>query len=186
MIYRIFAVLSVAAVIIGSLMLAQQNSAPQAPAARQAGPDEGYSARDARLVQTGPDGLPLYTLDATAIRQLPATGRVRLSEVRMSMRNGADRWTATADRGEILHRSSRIELDGHVRVSASIQGSRSPLRIATDKLFFNSRLDIVSTAAPVTLTWSGQRVDARGLIANLKAHRLQLESLVHAIITPAH
>jgi LPS export ABC transporter protein LptC len=185
-IYRIFAILTVAAVIIGSLMLAQQNTAPQTPTAPQAGSDEGYSARDARLIQTGPDGLPLYTLEAAAIRQLPATGRVRLSQVRMSVQNGADRWTATADRGEILRGSNRIELDGHVRVSAAIEGSRSPIRIATDRLSFNSRVDTVSTADPVTLTWSGQRVDARGLVADLKTHRLQLESLVHAILTPAH
>jgi LPS export ABC transporter protein LptC len=183
-IYRIFAILTVAAVIIGSLMLARQTAAPPTATARRAGSQEGYSARDAELIQTGPDGLPLYTIDAATVRQLPATGRVRLSEVRMSVHNGADRWTATAERGEILRGSKRIELHGHVRVSASIHGSHSPIRIATDSLSFNSRVDIVSTAEPVTLTWSGQRVTARGLVANLKAHRLRLVSLVHAIISP--
>lgn len=185
MIYRIFAILTVAAVIVGSLMLARQTSTPRAATERQADSGEGYSARDAQLIETGPDGLPLYTLDAATVRQRPDTGRVQLGQVKMSVQNGSDQWTATADQGEILRGSNRIELDGHVQVSASIQGSRSPIRIATDSLSYDSRARIVSTTDPVTLTWSGQRVDARGLVADLKGHRLHLESSVHATITPS-
>lgn len=186
MIYRIFAILTVAAVIAGSLLLARQNTAPRAAATQQAGSSEGYSARDAQLIQTGADGLPLYTLDAATIRELPQAHRVQLNQVRMSVREGSDQWTATADRGAVLRGSSRIELDGHVNVSGSVQGSSSPIRIATDSLSFNSRSDIVSTPDPVTLSWSGQQVHARGLVADLKARRLQLESSVHATLTPSH
>lgn len=186
MIYRIFAVLTVVAVILGSLLLARRNTVPQPATTRQAGSGEGYSARDAQLIETGADGLPLYTLNADTIRQLPDAGRVQLGQVSMSVKSGTDQWTATADQGEILRGSNRIVLDGHVHVSASLQSSGSPIQIATDKLSFNSRADIVSTSDPVTLTWSGQRVDARGLVADLKARRLQLESSVHATITPSH
>ncbi len=185
MIYRIFAILTVAAVIIGSLLLARQNAAPQATTVRQATPDEGYSARDAQLVQTGPTGLPLYTLDAATIRQLPNADQVQLSQVSMSFQNGGERWTATSEQGELLRGTSQIDLSGHVQVSATIPGSSAPIRIATQALSFDSRSDIVSTADPVTLTWSGQRLDALGLVADLKAHRLQLESSVHAIVTPS-
>lgn len=186
MIYRIFAIVTVAAVFIGSLLLARQNGSPRATTVRQTVPDSGYSARDAQLIQTGPAGLPLYTLNATTIRQLPDTDQVQLSQVSMSFRNGGEQWTATSDQGELLRGANQIELLGHVRVSATIPGASGPIRIATDALSFNSRTAVVSTTAPVTLTWSGQRLDALGLIADLKAHRLQLESSVHATVTPSH
>lgn len=186
MIYRIFAILTVVAVIIGSLLLARRNTVPRPTTTQQADTGEGYSARDAQLIETGADGLPLYTLDAATIRQLPDADRVQLTQVSMRVTSGADQWTATADQGDIVRGSNRIELDGHVRVSAFLQSAGSPILIATDKLSFNSRADIVSTADPVTLIWSGQRVDARGLEADLKARRLQLESSVHATITPSH
>ncbi len=186
MIYRIFAVLTVATVIIGSLLLARQGVAPQSATVRRADTDEGYSARDAQLIETGPAGLPLYTLNAATIRQLPNANQVQLSEVSMSFHGGGDQWTATSDQGEILRGTSRIELTGHVQVSATITGSSAPIRIATGKLSFNSRSDIVSTSDPVRLTWSGQQLDAHGLVADLKAHRLQLESSVHAIVTAPH
>ena len=185
MIYRIFAILTVAAVIIGSLLLARQNAAPRATTVRQTTADDGYSARDAQLVQTGPSGLPLYTLNAATIRQLPDMDQVQLSQVSMSFQNGGERWTATSDQGALLRGTSQIDLIGHVQVSATLPGSGAPILIATNALSFDSRSDIVSTADPVTLTWSGQRLDALGLVADLKAHRLQLESSVHAIVTPS-
>lgn len=185
MIYRIFAILTLAAVILGSLLLARQGGAPRATTVQQTATNEGYSARNAQLIQTGPDGLPLYTLDAATIRQLPDADQVQLSQVSLSFQNGGEKWTATSDQGELLRETSQIDLLGHVQVSANIPGASAPIQIATEALSFDSRSDRVSTADPVTLTWSGQRLDARGLIADLKAHRLQLESSVHATVTPS-
>ncbi len=185
MIYRIFAIVTVTVVVIGSLLLARQDGTAPAPTVRQTSSEEGYSARDAQLIQTGPSGLPLYTLSAATIRQRPDADQVQLDQVSMSFQNGGEKWTATSDQGELVRGTSQIDLTGHVQVSADIPGSDSPIRIATDTLSFDSHSDIVSTAAPVTVTWSGQRLEAQGLIADLKAHRLQLESSVHAIVTPS-
>lgn len=187
MIYRIFAVLTVVAVIIGSLLLAQQNGAPQSTTVRRADTSDGYSARDAQLIETGANGLPLYTIDAASIRQLPRQDRVQLTQVGLSFQDpSGERWSATADRGAIVHGTNRVQLAGNVRVNAVVQGSRAPIHISTDTLTFDSHTDRVSTTDPVTLVWAGQTLDATGLVVNLKAHRLQLESKVHAIVTPPH
>ena len=71
MIYRLFAVLSIVAVIIALLLLSrQQDVTPATTTVQGSGWDEGYSAHDAKLVTTGVNGLPLYTLNAATIRQV--------------------------------------------------------------------------------------------------------------------
>ena len=187
MIYRIFAVLTVAAVIIGSLLLARQGRTPQAATVQRIDLGDGYSARDAQLIETGANGLPLYTVDAASIRQLPREDRVQLTQVRLAFQDpSGEHWSATAERGAIAHGTDQVQLAGDVQVSAALQGSRSPIQIRTHSLTFDSHTDQVSTADPVSLAWAGQTLNAIGLVVNLKAHRLQLESKVHAIVTPAH
>lgn len=187
MIYRIFAILTVAAVIIGSLLLARQEGAPQSLAVPQSDSGDGYSAQDAELIETGPSGLPLYTADAAVIRQLPHENEVELSQVKLGFQDeSGNQWTATADRGAILRGTGRVSLSGHVQVSAALKGASAPVVITTETLSFESRTGLISTTDPVALQWSGQQLAARGLIANLKTHRLQLESSVHAIVSPSH
>ena len=185
--YRIFALLTVAAVIIGSLLLARQNRAPQVATVQRTDTGEGYSARDAQLIETGKNGLPLYTINAATIRQLPRRDRVQLTQVALTFQDpSGNHWSATAERGAILHGTERVQLSGDVQVLAALNGSHAPIRIRTHTLTFDSRADEVRSDDPVTLLWAGQTLDATGLAVNLKAHRLQLESKVHAIVTLSH
>ena len=185
--YRIFAVLTVAAVIIGSLLLARQNRAPQAATVQRSDTSEGYSARDAQLIETGKNGLPLYIIDAATIRQLPRRDRVQLTQVALTFQDpSGNHWSATADRGAIMHGTDRVQLSGDVHVRAALNGLHAPIRIRTDTLTFDSRADVVRSDDPVTLLWAGQTLNATGLAVNLKAHRLHLESKVHAIVTLSH
>lgn len=181
MIYRLFAILTIVAVIVASLLLArQQGAAPAATAVQESAGGEGYSARDAKLVQTGADGAPLYTLDAATIRQLPNERQVQLTQVQLSFRDSdGNLWTATSDRGQLEQSTQQVELAGNVLVSGAPPGEHGPAQIATDTLSVNIRNDLVSTRDPVTLLWSGRRLSAVGLTANLKDHRVDLESAVH-------
>jgi LPS export ABC transporter protein LptC len=187
MIYRIFAFLTVVAVVIGSLLLARQEGAPQTTTVARSDASEGYSARDAQLWQTGANGLPLYTVDAALIRELPRHDSVQLTGVDLSFRDpSGNTWRASAERGDIVRGSGQVELAGNVHVTAAVQGARAPILIRTDALTFDSHTDRLSTSDPVTLLWAGQQLDAKGLRMNLKTHRLQLESQVHAVVTPSH
>lgn len=181
MIYRIFAVLIIVAVIVASLLLAgQQNGAPSLTTVRRTAWDEGYSAQNARIVQTGANGLPLYTLIAATIRQLPNEDQVQLTQMQMTFRdrNGVP-WSATSNRGTLQQAAGQVALSGDVRVSGTPLDSQQPALITTDALSVDLHSDIVSTHAPVTLLWAGRRESAVGLIANLKDYRVDLESAVH-------
>jgi LPS export ABC transporter protein LptC len=179
-IYRLFAVLTIIAVIVASLLLSrQQGATPASTRVRQNAFNEGYSASDARLVETGADGLPLYTLNATTIRQLPNQGQVQLTQVRMSFRDAdGNPWTVTADRGELEQAAQQVQLSGDVHVSGTLQASGTA-QISTAALSVDIRADIVSTKEPVQMIWSGRPLSSVGLIANLKDRRVQLESAVH-------
>ena len=182
MIYRIFFFLTVLAVIVGSLMLARQQGGKPAPAAVQRSGSEGYSARNARLVETGPDGEPLYTLDAAAIRQDPDRQQVQLTDVLLRFRDSSGRtWTATAERGQLGQDSRVIKLSRDVQLWGTPPGTQGPAEIATEKLSYDTRTEVAETGEPVTFVWPGCRFHAIGLVANLKEHRVQLESSVHGI-----
>ncbi len=186
-IYRIFAFLTVVAVVIGSLLLARQEGSPQMTTVARSDASDGYSARDAQVWETGANGLPLYTVNAALIRELPRHDSVQMTRVDLTFLDpSGNKWLATADRGDIVRGSGQVKLEGNVHVTAAVQGARAPILIRTDALTYDSHTDRVSTADPVTLLWAGQQLDATGLIMNLKTHRLQLESQVHAIVTPSH
>lgn len=186
MIYRLLALLATLGLIVGVVLLSAPQHGPVAPAGAGAAPPEpGYSARDARLIETGADGRPLYTLDAAQITQQPDQDRVRLERVRLALRDeSGDQWTADADRGELGEDSGIVQLEGSVQVAGVLPGTQDEARISTEHLSFDTHTQIASTRDPVTLVMSGRTVSARGLVANLKEGRVQLESAVHGSFLP--
>jgi lipopolysaccharide export system protein LptC len=48
----------------------------------------------------------------------------------------------------------------------------------------NTPTQFIETDAPVQLLWSGHKLDARGMQADLKAGTLRLESEVHGEFSP--
>ena len=181
MIYRLVAVLAVLALIVGVVLLSGTRREAAAPSAAGAlPPDPGYAARTAHLVQTGPDGAPLYSLDAAQITQQPEQSSVQLLEVQMGFRAaGGERWTARAEHGELGQDTGVVQLDGAVRVDGVLPGTQDPAEFATEHLSFDTRTEVATTRDAVTLTVSGHELHALGLTARLKEGRVQLESAVH-------
>ncbi len=186
MTYYIATALAIVVLVIGSILLSRQQRDSTLPVrAAQTPEDPGYAARDAELIETGPDGRPTYVLHAELIRQRPREGRIDLEKVQMSVRDTQDNhWTLQADSGRIFQDTSRVELAGDVRVSGLLADQPDPAEIFTQRLAFDTQTEIVSTDAPVTLTWSGRELRGTGLVASLKEGRVRLESDVHGLFTP--
>jgi lipopolysaccharide export system protein LptC len=180
-IYRLVAMLALLVLIVGIVLLSAPQREVSAPAA--AGTpvhDPGYSAVQAHLVQTGADGLPVYTLDAAQIQQLPDQGKVELQQVRLGFRDvNGNEWTARSARGELEQASGVVELAGDVHVRGILPGTTETAQIISEHLAYDTRTQTVTTRDPVTLIMPGRELEATGLVANLKERRLQLESAVH-------
>lgn len=185
MIVRLLVVL-VALLAVGAGLFLAQHGDPTADSqpADVNRPGPGYSARDATLIETGEDGLPLYNLHAATIEQTPQSDMVHLTDITMDFRDSAGGvWNLRANRSDVRQSSQSLNLYGDVRITGTPSGSKSPARINTEMLSFDSRSEIATTHAPVVLDWSGQKINAVGLFANLKDRRVRLESEVHGIFS---
>jgi lipopolysaccharide export system protein LptC len=181
MIYRVVATLALLVLIIGIVLLSAPPRESSAPAVAGApGHDPGYSAIQARLVQTGADGRPVYTLDAAQIQQQPDSGLVELQQVQLGFRDASGNlWTARAAHGELAQNSGVVKLAGDVHVLGILPGTTDPAQIISEHLAYDTNTQIVATRDPVTLIMMGRELNATGMVANLKERRLQLESAVH-------
>jgi LPS export ABC transporter protein LptC len=186
MIYRAVALLAALALVVGLVLLSGPQREAVAPSAAGApARDPGYAARGARLVQTGADGEPLYTLDAAQISQQPDQTTVQLTQVQMGFRAaGGEQWTARAERGELGQDTGVVQLDGSVHVAGLLPGTRDQAEITTEHLAFDTHTQVVTTPDPVTLLVSGRELHGQGLVARLKEGRVQLESAVHGSYLP--
>lgn len=186
MIFRIFATLVLLAVIGGSLLIGRQQREAETPAPASRPAEElGYGARDAKLIETGADGKPMYTLNAKSIEQHPKDDSVQLQVVHMIFDDvDGNRWTVDAQHGDIVSDGANIDLSGDVHVAGLLPGTDQPADIASDRLSFDTHTNVVTSADPVILTWAGRQIHAVGIVANLKDSRVQLESAVHGFFQP--
>jgi LPS export ABC transporter protein LptC len=186
MMYRLLTLLALILIgVAGWLTLQHAPAIVGPPATRSPLPEPGYTATDAHLMETGPDGLPMYSLVARTIRQQPRSTLVLLDEVRMQFHDQeGGNWNARADHGSVESDSSEVQLSGRVDVMGTFAGTDQPAHIMTDTLTVDTRADIIRTPAPVELDWEGKIVQARGLYAALKTHHVRLEAAVHGHFEP--
>jgi lipopolysaccharide export system protein LptC len=186
MMYRVIAIVAFVALFVGVVVLSggeRQGAAPVTVGGRPQ--DPGYSAKQARLIQTGTDGQPLYTLDAAQVQQQPEQGIVNMQQVVLGFKDAAgDQWTARAARGQLAQNSGIVQLEGAVHVTGIVPGTEEPADITSEHLAFDTNSQVVTTRDPVTLLMSGRKLDAQGMVANLKERRVQLESAVHGTYSP--
>jgi LPS export ABC transporter protein LptC len=183
--FRIFATCLFIAIIAGSIWLgSQQSTATPTTPVESATTDLGYSARKATLIETGPDGVPMYTLNADVIREHPNSD-VDFDHVQMAFRDdNGQTWTAHAIHGELGQDTSEVELTGDVHVDGILPGSPDNTDLATEALSVDRRTEVISTSEPVTVSSPGRVLNALGLQASLKDRHLILESNIHGTFTP--
>src|SRR5882724_4148952 len=173
MIFRVLVALLFIAIIAGSFWLGGEQREPAATTTVEASSaDLGYSARNAVLIETGADGLPMYTLNADVIRQHPSDG-VEFEQVQMSFRDAdGQTWKGRADRGELTTETGKVDLAGNVHVNGLLPGSDQMADLSTEKLSVDTHESIINTSEPVSLTSPGRQLRSKGLLAELQEHHL--------------
>jgi len=163
-------------------------------------PDPGYAARDAQVIETGYDGRERYRLNAAVVRQQSDAGVIELEQLEMRYHPAAqgdvageqpaaaaqpgEVWNLKSDRGLVRADGDDVELSGNVEVTGPAPGSGAPLKLTTDSMRVNTPTQFIETDAPVTVVWSGHKLTAVGMQADLKAGKLSLESDVHGEFSP--
>ncbi len=187
MIYRLLILfgLVLAAVAVWLTLAPLQTGPATAQTSHPAQAEQGYEATDASVVETGEDGLPMYTLQAQQVHQNPDDNIINLTTVHMTFRDASGgHWQSRADQAVAHQDSAQIDLSGAINVDGTFAGSETPLHFLSDALHVDTRTDILRTPAAVTFKWDGHVLTAQGMVANLKDHRVTLESQVHGQFNP--
>ena len=171
---------------IGSWWLAngQRERADLARDATDATP--AYYLRDAVLEQTDATGRVELRVTARRAAQEPATRNVRLETLRVDYfpATPARTWVMTASHGTLPPAGRVVLLSGDVRLQGSETGRGERATIRTERLRFEVDRSLAVTDDPVRVELAQHALTARGLEADLKADRVQLESEVNGRFTP--
>lgn len=186
MIWRIFVIGALVIVVAMSLFNRQRRPAPDQPATQAQAPQPGYYMDGARIVETGEDGLPLYRIEAQHIQQNPLDSSIEMDDLTLAYSTPEARdWTVTARRGYVPPGSKTLNLAGDVRIVGQPAPDALPAVIRTERLTLDTESNIASTRDRVDIEWGSRRLSTMGLVADLKAEKLQLESAVHGRFVPS-
>jgi LPS export ABC transporter protein LptC len=147
--------------------------------------DRGYYLNDARLTELGADGRPRVVVKAHAIEQQLSDQSVQLTGLELDYSTQQQgQWHVTADRGRMPSDRGSLQLQGNVRVEGAAQNDLGRAIIRTDELAYDTRANVVQTAAPVTVEIGPHELRGSGLRVGLNEGTLRLESNVHGQFKP--
>lgn len=185
MIWRGFVVLAVLLVGLLSIFLGRRGTEREAAAPTRQPLQPGYYMTDARIAELGPDGRPVYRVEADSIVQNPQDSSIVMKDLALAYRAGnAQEWTLTAQSGYVPPGSRTIDLSGDVRIVGQPRPADKPGIIRTEQLSVDPQTDVASTQSRVDIEWDRGRLSAVGLQADLNDERLRLESSVHGRFVP--
>jgi len=184
MILRVlFALVSLA--ILGALLYFQDSDSNSGETAStdMGAAEPGFAAVRAQLVETGPDGIALYRLDAERIEQPQPQGTIFLTDPKLNYQPEAgNQWTLTAQHGQMPEDARTADLNGNVHAEGLPGGSDSVMRLDTDQLHLDMTQQLATSASNVRVDWGGNRLSGHGMRADLKNYRLQLASKVRGVL----
>ena len=176
----------VAVVAGGALLLNLLAGSPDDATESAAAADErGYYLTDARLTELGADGRPRVVVRASSIEQQLADQSVHLARIELDYTTQKQgEWRVTADRGRMPSDRGSLLLEGNVLVVGAAERSAGQAIIRTDELAYDTRTNVVQTAAPVTVDFGPHQLRGRGMRVGLNQGTLRLESNVYGQFNP--
>lgn len=169
---------------VGSWWLANRSGDEEATTAAAGRGQPGYYLRGATLEQTDETGRVELRLTTASAEQDPATRNVQLRQLRVDYFPDEERtWVATANEGALPPDGQTVYLEGDVRLTGRNGSGAKPAVITTEQMKLDVDRSIASTSAPVRIELAPHAVTARGLRADLKQDRVQLESSVNGRFT---
>jgi len=156
------------------------DKAPSAKAEETPQAAYDYEAHDVVLRQMGPDGRLTYQIEAKEITQLPASGRVTAQGLTLyhdppgTPIGGPNRWTLTADSGELPAEGGVITLSGHVRAHGIPVGKPTALTVTTEHLQYDMAAQELRIDEAVKLVWGTALLEGHSLRVNIGTGKFTL------------
>lgn len=186
MLFRIFTVLAVAALVLSTWILSKPGRIPKPQSGSEQARRPGYYLNDAVLTDYDRNGNVSVRIAAQRIDQLDQSNAVALHNIRVNYQApGGQSWVLVGDLAHVEPGGTVVDVSGHVRLQG-VQADRTAAAavILTDQMTYNVADGIASTASDVRIDFADQHLTARGMIANLRERTLRLESQVNGRFHP--
>ena len=143
-----------------------------------------YIVKDAKVYGTNTEGKFLYKIIAKKAQASNTDRQIYLDQVFLEY-NGdqAIDWRITSDKGQLLSNSNVLALSGNVTVQ-NISNENNMTTIVTDYLEINPNTYTIATNRDVFIELDNNKIEAKGLTAQLKDNRLNFNSNINATIKP--
>ena len=143
-----------------------------------------YIVKDAKLYGTNAEGKFLYTIVAKKAQANNADRQIYLDQVFLDYDGDQDiDWSITSEKGQLLSNSNVLALSGNVTVQ-SLSNENNMTTISTDYLEINPNTYTIATNRDVLIELDNNKIEAKGLTAQLKNNRLNFISNINASIQP--
>ncbi|MDB6097927.1 MAG: lipopolysaccharide export system protein LptC [Gammaproteobacteria bacterium] len=185
MLFRVFTVLAVAALIIITWNLTSPAHRPSGEGAGKGTDLPGYYLKNAILTDYDASGAPSIRIEAERIDQIDHGNEVQLYNVRVNYdAPGGQNWVLFGDTAHVQPGGKIVDVSGNVRLQEETTGSAGTAVIRSDTMSYDVPESIASTKSDVRIEYGGHILTARGLSANLKARTMRLESKVNGRFLP--
>ena len=176
------ALLAGGALLVTLLTARDGEDVEEEPATRE----RGYYLTDSTLTEMGQDGRPRVVVRAKSIEQQLSDDSVHLTDLRLDYTAAnTGPWHVTADRGRMPPSKESLLLAGNVQVVGDPAGAAGNTAvILTDELAYDTRTNVVQTAAPVIVRFGTHQLLGRGLRVELNEGTLRLESNINGRFSP--
>jgi LPS export ABC transporter protein LptC len=185
MLFRVFTVLAIVALVISTGILSSPVRRLQTKTDAKQAELPGYYLKNAVLTDYDLDGNPGIRIEAERIDQIAHGNEVALYNIRVLYQapNG-EAWVMVGDVAHVQPDGKVVDVTGNVRLQGERTGREGSAVVHTDTLSYNVPDAVASTKSDVRIDFADHTLTAHGLTANLKEHTMRLESKVNGRFHP--
>jgi LPS export ABC transporter protein LptC len=185
MLFRIFTLLAVVALVISTWILSSPVRRPQPTSDAAKGDLPGYYLKNTVLTDYDEAGMPTIRIEAERIDQIGHTPEVVLNNVRVNyLSQNGQNWVMVGDVAHVQPGGKAVDVSGNVRLQGENADHSPGAVVHTDALTYDVTDSIASTKSDVRIDFGAHTLTARGLVANLKERTMRLESKVNGRFQP--
>ena len=143
-----------------------------------------YIVKDAKLYGTNVEGKFIYKIFAKKAQANNTDRQIYLDRVFLDYDGDQNiDWRITSEKGQLLSNSNVLALSGNVTVE-NLSNANNMATISTDYLEINPNTYTIATNRDVLIELDNNKIEAKGLTAQLKENRLNFNSNINASIQP--
>jgi len=185
MLFRVFTVLAVAALIVITWISSSPSHRPTDLSGAKQAELPGYYLKNAVLTDYDASGAPSIRIEAERIDQIAHGNEVALYNIRVLYQppNGQP-WVMVGDIAHVEPDGKVVDVTGNVRLQSEATGREGTAVVHTDSMSYDVASAVASTKSDVRIDFAQHSLTAHGMIANLKERTMRLESKVNGRFHP--